>query len=363
VLNIQTAGTTAISIDASQAVSFTNAPTVTGGTANGVAYLNGSKVLTTGSGLTWSGTALAVTGTLSATGLVSATNATASFKAIHLGTVTEFSTLNYDGISTAVVDRYDIIPAGKSYFTYVGASAITTLSSTGLAVTGSLNVTKAGGSLATFTQTSATGYGLTIIPGADTTYDAFAINNAANTLNNIKMFGNGSAYFAGNLSVGGATLTTSGTGITFPATQSASSNANTLDDYEEGTWDPLPNFSTTNGYLLGTAVGTYTKVGRLVSATFLLTFDKQTSAGIFTVTGLPFPNINTVAARSGAGIGYVQRIGAVSKVFTAFATPNASTITCYFVSQLSSGTVTDVTATDIDANTASVALTVNYQTT
>ena len=58
VLNIQTAGTTAISINASQAVSFTNAPTVTGGTANGVAYLNGSKVLTTGSALVFDGTNL-----------------------------------------------------------------------------------------------------------------------------------------------------------------------------------------------------------------------------------------------------------------------------------------------------------------
>ena len=61
VLNIQTAGVTAISIDASQAVSFTNSPTVTGGTANGVAYLNGSKVLTTGSALTWDGSLLSTT--------------------------------------------------------------------------------------------------------------------------------------------------------------------------------------------------------------------------------------------------------------------------------------------------------------
>ena len=60
VLNIQTAGTTAISIDASQAVSFTNSPTVTGGTANGVAYLNGSKVLTTGSALVFDGSNLGV---------------------------------------------------------------------------------------------------------------------------------------------------------------------------------------------------------------------------------------------------------------------------------------------------------------
>ena len=77
VLNIQTAGTTAISIDASQAVSFTNSPTVTGGTANGVAYLNGSKVLTTGSALVFDGSNLGVGVTPSAW--------ISTFKAIQVG--------------------------------------------------------------------------------------------------------------------------------------------------------------------------------------------------------------------------------------------------------------------------------------
>jgi hypothetical protein len=65
-----------------------------------------------------------------------------------------------------------------------------------------LTVTATSGSLSTFTQTSATGYGLTIIPGADTTYDAFTINNAANTLNKIRMFGDGSASFSSTVGVG-----------------------------------------------------------------------------------------------------------------------------------------------------------------
>jgi len=58
------------------------------------------------------------------------------------------------------------------------------------------------GSLGTFTQTSATGYGIAIIPGADTVYEAIVINNAANTLNKIRMFGNGDASFAGAVSKG-----------------------------------------------------------------------------------------------------------------------------------------------------------------
>jgi hypothetical protein len=41
-----------------------------------------------------------------------------------------------------------------------------------------------------------------------------------------------------NIGLGGTTPTTSGTGITLGVTQSASTNANTLDDYEEGTFTP-----------------------------------------------------------------------------------------------------------------------------
>jgi hypothetical protein len=73
-----------------------------------------------------------------------------------------------------------------------------------------------------------------------------------------------------SISVGNATPTTSGAGITFPATQSASSNANTLDDYEEGTWTPTQGVNLT---IVGTfsSSGTYTKIGRFVVARGALT--------------------------------------------------------------------------------------------
>ena len=65
------------------------------------------------------------------------------------------------------------------------------------------------------------------------------------------------------ISVGNATPSTSGAGITFPATQSASSNANTLDDYEEGTWTPNQGTGLT---VVGTfsSSGIYAKIGRMV---------------------------------------------------------------------------------------------------
>ena len=63
------------------------------------------------------------------------------------------------------------------------------------------------------------------------------------------------------IAVGGATPSTSGAGITFPVTQSASSSAKTLDDYEEGTW--TPSLGGTATYT--TQVGYYTKIGRQVT--------------------------------------------------------------------------------------------------
>jgi hypothetical protein len=61
----------------------------------------------------------------------------------------------------------------------------------------------------------------------------------------------------------GGTTTADGIGITFPATQSASTNANTLDDYEEGTWTPNQGSGLTVVGAFSSA-GVYTKIGNLV---------------------------------------------------------------------------------------------------
>jgi hypothetical protein len=56
-----TVGATTPATGAFTDLSFSGTGTVSGGTANGVAYLNGSKVLTTGSALTFDGTHLSLT--------------------------------------------------------------------------------------------------------------------------------------------------------------------------------------------------------------------------------------------------------------------------------------------------------------
>jgi hypothetical protein len=110
---------------------------------------------------------------------------------------------------------------------------------------------------------------------------------------------------SGNLLVGKTSATANGgdiqvsKGITFPATQSAQSDANTLDDYEEGTWTATLTGSTTSPSTPVTASGLYTKIGRLVYVSATFTGVNTTGAsGDMSVTGLPFSVINNQQARA-----------------------------------------------------------------
>jgi hypothetical protein len=95
----------------------------------------------------------------------------------------------------------------------------------------------------------------------------------------------------GSVALQGATPAT-GTGITFPATQSDSSNPNTLDDYEQGTFSPIlftsgTNFSSVT-YIAQT--GYYTKIGNKVFIEILLGWGGLSGSptGDLLVGGLPF---------------------------------------------------------------------------
>jgi hypothetical protein len=83
-----------------------------------------------------------------------------------------------------------------------------------------------------------------------------------------------------------------GIGITFPATQSASSDPNTLDDYEEGTWTPsYTSVGATWSYT--PQYGTYVKIGQMVYAQFyLFATASGTTSNQVVVTGLPFTSFN-----------------------------------------------------------------------
>jgi hypothetical protein len=90
--------------------------------------------------------------------------------------------------------------------------------------------------------------------------------------------------------------------IVFPATQNPSAGANTLDDYEEGTWTPSVRGSSTAGtYTTAFVTATYTKVGRLVTARFDVSFSVASGGtGDLIVEGLPF-SYKDNATLTGAG--------------------------------------------------------------
>jgi hypothetical protein len=98
------------------------------------------------------------------------------------------------------------------------------------------------------------------------------------------------------ISVGNATPSASGAGITFPATQSASTDANTLDDYEEGTWTPSVGGTAT----YSSRTGTYTKIGRQVTAWFDVTI-LLIGTGGGSLSGLPFTNTSSLPGVGGIG--------------------------------------------------------------
>ena len=96
-------------------------------------------------------------------------------------------------------------------------------------------------------------------------------------------------------------------GITFPATAVAASDANTLDDYEEGTWTPEMADAFTGGNTAAsyTAVyGDYVKIGRLVYVSAKVVYPVttgMTSANEIFIRNLPFV----------AAVGQAQCYGAV----------------------------------------------------
>jgi len=127
----------------------------------------------------------------------------------------------------------------------------------------------------------------------------------------------GTVQALSTISVGNATPSTSGAGITVPASQSASSDANTLDDYEEGTFTATLKGSTSDPTTPVTTTGYYTKIGRQVSLVIAFQSVNTTgAAGTVTVTGIP----------AGLAPANVQPVGAASA--QSFTTGAANSLAC-----------------------------------
>jgi len=116
-------------------------------------------------------------------------------------------------------------------------------------------------------------------------------------------------------------------GITFPATQSASTDANTLDDYEEGSWTAVLSDGTNNATMTASrTTGSYTKIGNFVTVCGYISTDSLGSvSGNVRITGLPFQSASGNANYSGAALGYGENLNiTANQVVSAYVPINSS---------------------------------------
>jgi hypothetical protein len=128
-----------------------------------------------------------------------------------------------------------------------------------------------------------------------------------------KLATTGTMTFASTIGVGGATPAASGAGITFPASASASSDANTLDDYEEGTWD-FAVTTTTGSVTMNSNDNAcwYTKIGRVVYTGGQVSVSSVSSPTGAIIITLPFTGAD-LSESAEYNSGSISVSGSVSK--------------------------------------------------
>ena len=280
VLALQTAGTTAVTVDASQNVGV--------GTASPTVKLD----------------------------LSSTTNGViARFK----GTSTYGQVVADNGSSTGggvFVSKQNGV--ANSYFGVEGAVLGTTSSNTGI-------------------YNDVAGTSINFYTGGST-----ALRFSVNSVGGVKAFS--------TIGVGNATPSTSGAGITFPPVLDPSSNANTLDDYEEGTWTPAFAFSTSGSVTYSTQAGYYRKVGSLVFVECNIIIASVSSpTGNVTVNNLPFTVSSSTENVGSMAIGIVRNLVNAKPDIKAYCA-NGSTQILFPVNDTISGS-SELQGSDLKAST------------
>ena len=225
--------------------------------------------------------------------------------------------------------------------TVIGATTPAAGSFTTLSATGDITASGAGAKTVKIASTDGTSAAIELIRtggGGD-----FRIKNAAGLLT--IDYGTDDTSFATRCATIEATtfalpalLDLSGAAagqIKFPATQNASADANTLDDYEEGTWTPAIEGNAGGASTLSVAYGDYTKVGRQVTVRGRIEFSASTlSGGGIYMSGLPFTSNSTTSSYS-IGSLLAENIVYLGQIYS-FINPNATVL--YFLTGVTSTT-------------------------
>lgn len=280
--------------------------------------------------------------------------------------VVEAMKLDSTGLSIATGYSYQINGTSVLDATTLGSGVVnSSLTSVGTIGTGVWNGTKVavayGGTGATTASITAfnniTGYTASGATGTTSTNLVFSTSPTLTTPKATTTIG-----------VGNATAASSGAGISFPATASGSSDVNTLDDYEEGTFTPTYQAATTDftSITYDVQTGRYTKIGNMVQVTIQLrttNVDNTGAAGTLRIAGLPFTSTSG-AGSVGSGVGYATNFNSNYPLSINY-TANSTTVDLYYRSTVTGATVIN-TYVDIKngASAASnyLAVTFTYRT-
>ena len=255
-----------------------------------VGIITASSVINVGTGLTLS------SGGINITGVITATSFSGNGSGLTGAGIGTTGSVNTSGIITA------------SSFSGNGSGL------TGVAAT-TLTIGAGTTALPSISPTGDTNTGI-FFPSADTIAfseggaEAMRVDSSGRLLIGISTSGNANG---GKLQLS--------SGITFPATAVAATDANTLDDYEEGTWTPRLNgwngsayIDVTNSQTTYTTSGIYRKIGNLVWVSFYYewTTIAIASGNPFYLRDLPFAVATTGNVTSGTA-----RVSNVTNAYSA----------------------------------------------
>jgi hypothetical protein len=206
-------------------------------------------------------------------------------------------------------DQIDVRIAGADDFT-ITANKFDALAGSNIHVSGDADADDITGDSAQGRVTLGAGQDLNLYHGGTNSY---IVNDTGNLVINtgtsdsdIVFSGNdgGSAITAMTIDMSNAGILNIKSGIGFPATQVASSGANVLDDYEEGTWTPDITDGT-NAMSIDVANGYYTKIGNRVYCNGAVGSSGLGSAsGAIRLAGLPFTASSSGNAYGGGSCVY-----------------------------------------------------------
>jgi hypothetical protein len=293
---------------------FTTSSTIThnGGTANGVTYLNGSKVLTSGTALVFDGTNLGL-GVTASSAFGFRQSFTGSGAASQYGIYLDaFSDSSGTGNTIGIRAR-----ARTSAAVYTTTSAIDFIADT-IGLGAGSTISTAVGFLASDQTVGVTNIGFySTVSSGTNKYNIYASGTASNYFSGGVNLGSSTDPGTGNLSLTGNIIQgTAAKGINFTAnTATAGSTSQLLNWYEEGTWTPSVGGTAT--YTV--QEGFFTRTGRQVTVTGKIQILLIGTGSQSTISGLPFTAASPTNGSYGTGaVGYFANLASSVVSITAF---------------------------------------------